>query len=221
MNTPFRFNFILAAVLLVLYLLFFFWQTPGLLQEKLSTVEIEDYLSRLEQHMVVPPETRQRFIEDMRQWGASDDGQPVYMVNLLRYRPAIKRWEGGPDFSDAPTPQQANDFYENSLAPLALKAGAYPIFNGVTHGANLVDDASIAKSWHRAAVMRFPSRRAFFAWASDPVFGRVFAYKYAAVEILLVPASAELLLPDLRLLFGTVLVIFYLLVRRRRMGRIN
>jgi len=221
MNTPFRFNFILATVLLVLYLLFFFWQTPGLLQDKLSAVEIEDYLSRLERYMVAPPEARQRFVEDLRSWGASDDGKPVYMVNLLRFRPSLERWEGGPDFNDTPSPQQANDFYERSLAPLALSSGAYPIFNGVAHGENLVNTASAADGWHRVAVMRFPSRRAFFAWASDPEFGRLFAYKYAAVEIALVPATAEFMLPDLRLLLGAVLMIFYLLVRRRRMGRIN
>jgi len=221
MSSPFRFNFILAAVLLVSYLFFFIWQTPGLLQDELSTVEIEDYLSRLEQYMVAPPEARQRFVEDLRSWGASDDGQPVYMVNLLRFRPSLERWAGGPEFSDTPSPRQANDFYEHSLAPLALSSGAYPIFNGVTHGKNLVDDASAADSWHRVAVMRFPSRRAFFAWASDPEFGRLFAYKYAAVEIALVPATAEFLLPDLRLLFGAVLVIFYLLVRRRRVRKIQ
>jgi len=219
MKYPLRSNLILAAVLLVLYFFFFLWQTPGLLQDELSTVEIEEYLVRLDQHLVAPPEAKQRFQEDLRSWGASDDGQPVYMVNLLRFRPSLERWAGGPDFKDAPNPQHANDLYERSLAPLALSSGVYPIFNGETQGNKLVDDALSTDAWDRVAVMRFPSRRVFFDWASDPEFGRLFAYKYAAVEIALVPATAELLLPDLRLVLGLLLVIVYLLVRRRHGGK--
>jgi hypothetical protein len=206
-----KFEIGMAVVLLAVYAVFYVWQTPGLVQGPLTSAEVERYLGALDEHMDAPPEAKRQFIADLRAWGATDDGAPVYMVNLLRYHGALLRWAGSPGFKDAPTPQQANDLYERSLAPLAFAMGVYPIFNGAAQGRNLIDHDAAADNWDRAAVMRFPSRRDFMKWASDPGFGRLFAYKYAAVEVALVPATAELLIPDLRVLVGAVLLIAYLL----------
>lgn len=211
-----KFNAVLATLLLALFTAFWLWQSPGLIQGKLSSTEVEGYIAQLKQYMAAPLESKQQFEADLRRWGAGDDGKPVYMVNLLRFNDGLRRWPGAPDFAATPTPEEANDFYEFGLAPLALRSGVYPIFNSVAQGSNLISHAPDVDNWDRVAVMRFPSRRSFFEWAADPTFGRLFAYKYAAVEIALVPTSADLLLPDLRLLLGLVLVIIYLLARRRR-----
>jgi hypothetical protein len=160
----------------------------------LTPTEIDGYLAALEKNMIAPPEAKQQFVADLRAWGAGDDGGPVYIINLLRYHEALKRWPGGPDFRDAPTPQQANDWYERSLAPLALRSGVYPIFNGVAQGTNLIDHQPAVDRWDRVGDA-FSSRRAFFSGRAI-LFGRLFAYKYAAVEIALVPTMAELVLPD-------------------------
>lgn len=215
---PRKFNTLLATLLLALFVAFWLWQTPGLLQGKLTDSEVESYIAQLQQYMEAPPESKRQFEADLRRWGATDDGGAVYMVNLLRFNDGLRSWPGAPDFSDTPSPEQANDFYEFGLASLALRSGVYPIFNSIAQGSNLISHAPDVDNWDRVAVMRFPSRRAFFKWAADPTFGRLFAYKYAAVEIALVPTTAELLLPDLRLLLGAMLVIIYLLARRPRQG---
>lgn len=211
-----HFNTALALLLSTLFAAFWLWQTPGWLQGALTADEIETYIAQLRQYMDAPEASKKEFEMDLRRWGANDDGQPVYMVNLLRFNDGLRRWPGAPDFKDTPTPAEANDHYEFGLAPLALRSGVYPVFNSIAQGSNIISHAPQVDNWDRVAVMRFPSRRAFFKWAADPTFGRLFAYKYAAVEIALVPTTAELLLPDLRLLLGALLLIIYLLLRRRR-----
>ena len=203
-----------GLLLLVLYALFFLWQTPSLWQAPLTPEETEGYLARLQTNMLASDEDKAVFVQDLRAWAASDDGQPVFMVNLLRYNAELKSWPGSPDFSATPTPQLANQHYELSLAPLALRMGVYPIYNSEVQGPNLIDHAPGADHWDRAQVMRFPSRRVFLEWASDPRFGQLFPYKLAAVHIALVPTSAVLVLGDLRLWLAALMLIFYLLVGR-------
>lgn len=206
-STPKRWT---GAILALLYAAFFLWQTPGLWQAPLRPEETERYLRLLRRNMVAPDEEKAEFTRDLRAWAASDDGAPVFMVNLLRYHARLASWPGSPDFSATPTPAEANRHYEFSLAPLALRSGVYPIFNSHSQGANLIDHSPAADHWDRAQVMRFPSRRAFLAWASDPLFGQLFPYKLASVHIALVPASAELVLGDLRFIVALVFLLIYL-----------
>jgi len=204
----------LGLLLLALYGAFFLWQTPSLWQAPLTAEETESYLARLQSNMFASAEEKAVFVRDLRAWAAGDDGQPVFMVNLLRYNDQLKEWPGSPDLSATPTPQQANQHYEYSLAPLALRMGVYPVFNSEVQGPNLIDHAAAADNWDRAQVMRFPSRRVFLQWASDPLFGKLFPYKLASVHIALVPTSAVLVLGDLRLWLAALFLIFYLLVAR-------
>jgi hypothetical protein len=75
----------LGLLLLALYGAFFLWQTPSLWQAPLTAEETESYLARLQSNMFASAEEKAVFVRDLRAWAAGDDGQPVFMVNLLRY----------------------------------------------------------------------------------------------------------------------------------------
>jgi hypothetical protein len=56
----------------------------------------------------------------------------------------------------------------------------------------------------RVLVMRYPSRRAFLELISDPRYLRWAPYKFAALELALLPVTARAVIPDLRWIVGWV-----------------
>ena len=64
--------------------------------------------------------------------------------------------------------------------------------------------------WSRILVVRYPSRRAFFELLTDPQWLKFAPYKIAALEIALVPASGQVVIPDLRWVLGAVCLIVFL-----------
>ena len=63
--------------------------------------------------------------------------------------------------------------------------------------------------WSRILVVRYPSRRAFFELSTDPQWLKFAPYKIAALEIALVPASGQVVIPDLRcVVAGACLIVF-------------
>lgn len=203
----YRFEYLFALLLLVLYAGFYLWQTPGLVQGKLTAAEIDTRLQLCAASPSLPEPARSEIVRDLRAWALLDDAQPVYMLNLLRYYDQLRLYPGAPEIRG--TPQQANAFYEKNVTALALKAGDFPIFIGSAQGNNLVGREPDADHWSRVIVMRYPSRRHVLALFCSPEYLPFAPYKIAALKINLVPTSAELLLADLRLLLGGALLIVF------------
>jgi len=63
-----RFEWLLGAALAVLFVAFWIWQTPGNLQ-KLSSVEVDAYLHRLEGKLPGDPGEQAAFLARMRAFG--------------------------------------------------------------------------------------------------------------------------------------------------------
>lgn len=211
----------LGGGLLALYAAFWLWQAPGLIQGPLTPAEAETYLAAVERNLDAPADVKQRLVADLRAFAAADDGKPVHMLNLLRHHEALLRWPGGPDFDETPTPEQANARYEREVMPLVLGSGILPTLMATVRGRTLLAPEPAAGGWDRILVVRYPSRRHFLALVSDPAYGPLFPYKYAAVEIALVPTAATLALPDLRLLLGALLAMVWALactLRDQRRG---
>ena len=59
-------------------------------------------------------------------------------------------------------------------------------------------------------VVRYPSRRAFFEVLTDPQWLKFAPYKLAALELALVPASGQVVIPDLRSVIGGACLIVFL-----------
>src|SRR5207237_1090430 len=81
-----RFEWLLGAFLAALFVTFWIWQTPGNLR-KLSSVEVDAYLHRMEGKLPGEPAEQAVFLARMRAFGLADDGRPVYVLNPMRYSP--------------------------------------------------------------------------------------------------------------------------------------
>src|SRR5512142_778020 len=163
---------------------------------KLTQNEVDRYLTAIGTQLPLLAEEREELLARLRPWAEADDGKPVYMLNLMRYYGRPRTHPGAPTFSG--TSEQANAHYERRVAPLTLQRGSYPVLTGRAQGANLFPSASALDEWSRVLVMRYPSRRAFLDLLADPAYAVLLPYKAMAVQLVLVPVSADLVLPELR-----------------------
>jgi hypothetical protein len=58
--------------------------------------------------------------------------------------------------------------------------------------------------------VRYPSRRAFFELLSNPQWLKFAPYKIAALELVLVPTSGQVVIPDLRWVMGGACLMVFL-----------
>jgi len=204
------FEFILAAVFVILYVAFWAWHSQG--AGKLTQAEIDHYLAIIEK-LPLPEKGVQAFIARLRPWAEADDGKPVYMFNLIHFFSRMQTFPGAPEFIG--TPEQANVHYEKSLLWLWLSHASYPTFIGAPQATNLIS-MQPERTWGNMTVVRYPSRRTFLKLISHPSYARVAGYKFIAVELDLVPISSGTIVPDLRWLVGGGFAIIFLLVVRLR-----
>jgi hypothetical protein len=206
----YRTEFALAAVLLLLCAATWLWQTPGSWRAAMSAADVEGYLRDIEQRLPLPTAEKPAVLAHLRAWALADDGAPVFMLNLMRYYPALRRFEGTPDF--AGTPREANAIYEQRVAPMLLKTGGYPVFGGMTQGANVLGFGPGQDGWDRVLVVRYPSRRAFLELLTDPAYAPIEPYKMMALEVVLTPMQGEVALPELRVLVCVAALVLFLFV---------
>jgi len=220
-----RFEIVLALALLAVFAAFWWWQAPGA-SGKLSRSEVDNYIRKIEPRLPVDPIEKAEILARFRAWGETDDGEPVYMLNAMRYHAQFKKLPGVEGFQG--TPAQANAHYEKIVTPIAVRLGAIPIVSGEAAGVrgsdggahtNLLAFEPKVDDWSRVLVMRYPSRRAFFDLVSDPAYLDVMPYKLASLDVALVPVRAELVVPDLRWIVGLILVAAFLVVGWRLAGR--
>lgn len=207
-------EFTLGALLLGLFLAVCYWQAPG---HVLSKAEIDAYVQRIDQLAPMPAAEKAAFIADLRSWGEADDGQPVYMFNLMRYHPQLQPLPGTE--VKGSTPAEVNRTYEQMTMGIALAGGVQmpvasnvqSVRQGLTPSTNLIGHAEAADNWSRLLVVRYPSRQAFFELVSNPEYlTKMMPYKFAALHVDLVPTDGAAITPDVRLLLGFVSLIMLL-----------
>jgi hypothetical protein len=200
------FEFVFGGTLLVAFLGFWLWHSP--LKGKLTREEIDRYLGAAEKQLALPAEEKAEALARIRAWAEADDGQPVYMLNLIRFFPQLRSFPGAPPFQG--TPEQANAFYEKKVALLWLKNAAYPTVSGRVQGKDLMQAPRALDDWSRVVVCRYPSRRTFLKLLAEPNYAPFEPYKFMALEIVLVPVSGDLVVPDFRLVVGGALLVLFL-----------
>ena len=117
------------------------------------------------------------------------------------------------------TPAEANAYYEEQIFPMAIASGSFPIFTGNVDDVNVIGGEAGEDRWSRVAVMRYPSRRAFFELLADPRYASVLPYKLGSLHIALVPSRREVVLPDLRLATIGLSIILFLAAGWARSAR--
>ncbi|MES2127864.1 MAG: hypothetical protein V4463_11385 [Pseudomonadota bacterium] len=209
----YTFELMLAALLASLLFAVCYWQAPG---HRLTAAEIDGYTARIERLAPMPAADKAAFLAALRTWGQADDGAPVYMLNLMRYYPQLRPWPGVT--IKAATPLESNAHYEKEVTGMALAGGLQmPVASnvqGVRAGAqpstNLVGQEAAVDNWSRVLVVRYPCRRAFFELVSNPDYLKVMPYKFAALQLALVPTDGASVTPDVRLV-SAALALFILL----------
>jgi uncharacterized protein (DUF1330 family) len=211
-----RFEVVLALALLALFAAFWWWQTPGA-SSKLSRGEVEAFIRQIEPRLPIEAPEKAEVLARMRAWGEADDGQPVYMLNLMRFFDQLKRIPGAEAIQG--TPAQANAHYEGAVFPMLTRLGGYPLVGGEVAGvrgsegrphSNLLAFDREVDDWNRVLVVRYPSRRAFFELISNPGYQDVMPYKLASLKVALIPVRAEAVVPDPRWIAGMVLLCGFL-----------
>lgn len=211
----YRFELYFGAIFAVIFLVFWLWHSP--LTGKLTPEEIDRYLAAIEKHCLLPPTEKPEMLARLRAWGVKDDGQPVYMLNLMRNYPQLQRYPGAPDFRG--TPAESNKLYEDKAIPLLLKNCGYPLLIGRPQGKNIAGFESALDDWSEVLVVRYRDRRAFLELLADPAYGPIAPYKLMAVQLSLVPLNGEAVIPDLRLVVGGILLLVFLAVGWVRASR--
>ena len=208
---------VFAVVLLLVFGAFWTWQTPSWLRGALTPEEVDYHIGLLEKNLVMPAAEKTELLARMRAWALADDGRHFFMLNLMRYYPELLQFEGAPKFTG--TPLEANAHYEAEVAPLALSRGAYPVYAGMTHGQNLVEHTAELDHWSRVILMRYPSRRAALELFADPDYAPIEPYKMIGMQVLLLPNHADLVIPEMRWLVGSVLLFLFMAVGWWRAAR--
>ena len=196
-----RTRLVLALILAVMVGAFWYWQAPG---NKLSVGEIDSYLQRMDAGLPMGGAEKTEFLARLRSWGEADDGQPVHMLNLIRFHDQMPPVPGHPEFTG--TAEEANAHYEQVVVPLLAARGVYPVFASTPQGVatdsgtvtNLLGYDPALEGWDRILLVRYPSRRAFLDLASDQTYLTVAPFKLAAIDLGFVPLDKHYMVPDLR-----------------------
>jgi hypothetical protein len=205
----------LGLVLAILFAIFWAWQVPAS-RGKLTEADVETYIKRLQGRVPATPEREAEFLARLRAWGNADDGKPVYMLNLMSYFQQTVRVPGAESVNVSPA--ESNRIYEEHVMPLAFQLGAYPLLSGETSGipmpglqrTDLIGPNASVDGMDRVLVMRYPNRRAFLELISDPRYLRWAPYKFAALDLALVPVTAQSVIPDLRWIIGGLSLLAFL-----------
>ncbi|MBU6313357.1 MAG: hypothetical protein KGN38_12580 [Actinomycetales bacterium] len=106
---------------------------------------------------------------------AAEDGE-FWAVNLMRYRPFADYADGR---ESTLTGVEADDVY----SPIAIleDLGAIPAF-----GVQVARQLAGEPEWHRVAIVRYPSRAAFFDMQRRPDFQEAHVHKDAGMEFTIV-----------------------------------
>lgn len=200
------------------------WERPA---RVLTKADVAGYIAAIDAGTTLPEPEKRDMLARLRAWGEADDGRPVFMLNLMRYRETLRPLPGLRDAGA--TPRAANAYYESIAFPLLLRRGAYPLFAGIPMGApaetrrtNVITFDGAVDDWSRVLVVRYPDRRTFLEYLSDPAFLAVMPYKLAALEVSLVPLGGEITVPDaawiVAFLLGAAALIAATLVATRPRG---
>ncbi len=224
-TSNFRVQVALGLLLAATFAMAWHWLVPGE-RDRMTAQQVGVYIERIAAGLPLDPRDKEETLARLRAWGEADDGQPVHMLNLMRYHDAL-RSQAGLDGKRL-TPRESNAHYESRALPLLLRQGGYAQFAGEATGvrdgngrrhSNLMAFGREVDDWDRALVIRYPSRRAFFELLGSPDYAPLLPYKLGALDIVLVPLVPEQPLPDFLWPFGLALLALFCAVGWFRSAR--
>jgi uncharacterized protein (DUF1330 family) len=111
--------------------------------------------------------------QDLKRFLKEDDGQPVVMLNLLRFKP-----EGG---------RESYNKYAHAIVPFLEAVGGEVVYLGDSGGVPLVGEG-----WDAVLLVRYPSRRAFSEMVANPDYQAITHLRTEALDAaVLQPTTAR------------------------------
>lgn len=130
-------------------------------------------------------------VERIRTFAEEDDGQPFFMINLVRERSEVyypDTWKG----ERASTVLEAKKMYSAACSPIMGASGSFSV-TGVTFTdpAVLTDDESM-EDWDQFYLISYQNRKAFMELLCSDAYADAIVHKYAGDEATqLIPVSAN------------------------------
>lgn len=112
--------------------------------------------------------------QDLKRFLAEDDGQPVTMLNLLRFKP-----DGG---------RASYDQYARAIIPFLNKVGGTVVYYGDTATALVAPETDTP--WDAVLLVRYPSRQAFSAMVADPEYQQITHLRTEALDAAVLQPTA-------------------------------
>jgi uncharacterized protein (DUF1330 family) len=103
---------------------------------------------------------------DLKRFLAEDDGGPVTMLNLLRFKP-----DGG---------RESYNEYARAIVPFLDQVGGELVYFGETTTALVAPPQDT--SWDAVLLVRYPSRGAFSAMVADPAYQEITHLRTQALD---------------------------------------
>jgi uncharacterized protein (DUF1330 family) len=103
---------------------------------------------------------------DLKRFLAEDDGGPVTMLNLLRFKPG-----GG---------RESYNKYARAIVPHLEEVGAEVVYFGDTTTPLVAPPTDTA--WDAVLIVRYPSRAAFSAMVADPGYQQITHLRTEALD---------------------------------------
>lgn len=108
---------------------------------------------------------------DLKRFLAEDDGGPVVMLNLLRYKP-----DGG---------KERYAEYARAIVPHLEKVGGEVVYFGASGGSALVGEP-----WDAVLLVRYPTRQAFSQMVADPDYQQITHLRSEALDAAVLQPTA-------------------------------
>jgi uncharacterized protein (DUF1330 family) len=104
------------------------------------------------------------------------DGQPIYMLNLLKFREAAQYADGR---ECELTGREAYTLYGRAMSKLVADAGGKLIYSGRMRGVLI---GVVDGDWDAVAIMMYPSFKAMSAITSSPGYADIHVHREAGLE---------------------------------------
>lgn len=179
-------------ILGTLYSLFLLWQNRWF-SKPLAKAEVDSYFDKMAQSdkHETPLQGEER--ANARAFFLADDGQPFYMVNLMRYRNQAVYPDG--IHPEVKTGREANALYTKAVIKELLKRGSYPVFVS-RKISNLINAGEGTDFFEEVGVVRYRSRRDMMDMIASPTFQAAEPHKWASMEKTVVVPTKKILLLD-------------------------
>ena len=105
-----------------------------------------------------------------------DDGQPISMVNLLKFRDKAVYADGR---ATTLSGREAYEIYGRAMTRMVIETGGKFDFSGKVRGLLI---GSADESWDQVAIVMYPSFKAMAAITSSPAYAEIHVHRDAGLE---------------------------------------